>query len=131
MAGVFDGPVGTDGPCEALWVEVCGGDVVSLGAGGLALLFDLSLDHGDGREVWEAGLAGIVALAPQPVEILGQAVGSGLEAAMVLVEKGQGLEFGLGRGLEIASDLPIECCLIALDGQEVVAASIEERWSGT
>lgn len=87
MAGVFDGPVGTDGPCEALWVEVCGGDVVSPGAAGLARLFDLSLDHGDGLEVWEAGRAGIVARAPQPVAFLGPAVGSGLEAAMVLVEK--------------------------------------------
>ena len=62
----------------------------------------------------------------QPVAFLGRAVGSGFEAAMVLVEKGQGLEFGLGRGLEIASDLLLECFLIALDGQEVVAASIED-----
>jgi len=37
---------------------------------------------------------------------------------MVLVEKGQGLEFGLGRGLERASDLLLECRLIALGGQE-------------
>src|ERR1700691_1012520 len=58
---------------------------------------------------------------------MGNAVVANLEAAVVLVDGLDLLDFGRRRGCEIAFDLGMKRRLVALDGEQVVGPGIEGR----
>ncbi len=92
MEGVLDAPVAADGGGGAGGGKRRGGDVEALFAGGFAGLLDGGLDADEGGELGEAVLAGVTAVGEQPIDLVGDADPSGLDAAMVLVDVEGGVE---------------------------------------
>src|SRR6204780_5145770 len=78
-------------------------------------------------EVRKARGARIGAFGRIPINPMGNAVVANLEAAVVLVDGLDLLDFGRRRGCEIAFDLGMKRRLVALDGEQVVGPGIEGR----
>ena len=95
---------------------------------GAAVALDPGFDHGDGAQPWEARLSGAPPIGGRKAHVVADEVAADLDAAVVAIGR---LEVAVDRGgvVEIAPDLVVQAGLVVLDGEQVVAAAVEDSLS--
>lgn len=126
MQAIFDVPVASYGMGEELGVERHGGQVIPPFQDCATVPLHFGFDNRDGAQTWEARLAGEAARRDQPVHVVADHMAAKLNASVAAV---CGLKPVMDQGgfvVEVAPDLVVRAGLIALGGQKVIAATVED-----
>src|SRR5437588_12009402 len=108
MEVVLDGPVASHGVSKGFGREGARADVRSSFGLDLVSSLDAAFDHGDGNEFGETGCARIGALGADPVDNMGDRVGSDLKPAVILAEGLEPLDLARRCCFEIAFDIGMQ-----------------------
>jgi len=130
MHAVLDAPMGARGFGELFGRQTRRGEVIAARSADLAVAFDLGFDAGDGGERGHGGAIRVGFGGKEPVDVMDDGVATGLDAAVIGVD-GLAMVGDRGPGVgEIGLDVGEGGGPVGFQGEEIVAAAIEDGLGG-
>ena len=127
MQVVFDCPVASRSVGEDSGRERAGRDIGSPFGFDLVAALDPALDHGDSADFREARGTRIGTLRIDPVDHMGDRMGTNLNAAVLLADGLDPFDLVGWRRFEIALDIGMERRLVVFHRQKIIGLGVHDR----